>query len=159
MTELRRIGEILHPALARLETSDQARAYGAWIRAAGEQIAGGATPKAFSRGILTIECSSSVWAGELTYLSDDLLRRMREIAPDNPVKRLRFMVGQDRSRQEDETPPSKDIPRDQRPATPDLGAAQEQAEEVRDERLRAAIQGALEAKSEGPSKPPGGRTV
>ncbi len=90
--EPRRIGEIIAPALDRLAGSDQARAYGAWARAAGEQVSGGARPRNFSRGTLTVECSSSVWANELTYLSAEILRRMDEVTPGHPVKKLRFMV-------------------------------------------------------------------
>lgn len=153
MTEPRRIGEILDPALARLETSEQARAYGAWARAAGEQISGGAYPKAYSRGILTVECSSSVWANELTYLSDKLLRRMREVSPEHPVKRLRFMVGGTRQGQENDPPPAKKERRYERPAPHDLDEARARAAEVRDDRLRAAIQAALRA-SEGDSSGP-----
>ena len=159
MTEPRRIGEVLYQALARLETSDQARAYGAWARAAGRQIASGARPKAFSRGVLTVECTSSVWANELTYLGDQLLRRMREVAPDHPVKRLRFMVGRGRPRQEDEAPAAKNSDRDERPAPPDLNEARAQAEGVRDERLRAAIQAALQTTAGDPRGPSTGRTV
>ena len=153
MTEPRRIGEILDPALARLETTDQARAYGAWARAAGDQIASGAHPKAFSRGILTVECSSSVWANELTYLSDQLLRRMREVAPEHPVKRLRFMVGKMRPKQENEPPPSKEERRDERPAPEDLRQARANAEGVRDDRLRAAIEAALRTTAGESSRP------
>jgi hypothetical protein len=142
LSEPRRLGEILDPTLARLETSDQARAYGSWARAAGVQIAAGAHPKAFSRGILTIECSSSVWASELTYLSDQILRRMRELAPDHPVKRLRFMVGKTEV-ERDRAPVPKIEDRDERPAPLDLDSARALAEGVRDDRLRAAIHAAL----------------
>ena len=158
MTEPRRIGEVLYPALARLETSDQARAYGAWARAAGRQIASGAQPKAFNRGILTVECASSVWANELTYLGDQLLRRMREVAPDHPVRQLRFMVGRGRPRQEDEAPAAKRESRDERPAPPDLDEARARAEGVSDDHLRAAIQAALQTTAGHPPGPSAGLT-
>ena len=53
----------------------------------------GTRPKAFRRGQLTVECASSVWANELTYLGPQILRRMDELAPGHPVKRFRFIVG------------------------------------------------------------------
>lgn len=81
------------PALDRLATSDEARAYSAWARAVGDPVTGGTRPKAFRRGQLTIECASSVWANELTYLGPQILRRMEEVAPGHPVKRFRFVVG------------------------------------------------------------------
>lgn len=89
----RRVGEVLVPALDRLATGDEARAYSAWARAVGAPVTGGTRPKAFRRGQLTIECASSVWANELTYLGPQILRRMDEVAPGHPVRRFRFIIG------------------------------------------------------------------
>ena len=99
-----RLGDILSTALGRMATSDQARAYAAWARAAGEQVASGARPRHFSRGVLTVECTSSVWANELTYLGGQILRRMDEVAPGHPVKRFRFVIERAAPRQEEEPP-------------------------------------------------------
>lgn len=139
----RRLDEVLGPALARLATSDQARAYGAWARAAGDQVAGGAHPRGYSRGTLTVECSSSVWANELTYLSGEILRRMDGIAPGHPVKRLRFMVARSSPPPESPTRTAGDVPRNPRPESPELQGARDQAQTVRDERLRAAVEALL----------------
>lgn len=147
--ELRRLGDILGPELGRLAGSDQARAYGAWARAAGTQVAGGARPRNFSRGTLTVECSSSVWANELTYLSAEILRRMDAVASGHPVKKLRFMVATAPVVQETEVPAPKDERRHARPAGADYGDARTQAEGVRDEQLRAAIEAALGGSCEG----------
>jgi len=89
----RRLGEVLTPTLDRLATGDEARAYAAWARAVGDPVTGGTRPKAFRRGQLTIECASSVWANELTYLGPQILRRMDEVAPGHPVERFRFVLG------------------------------------------------------------------
>jgi hypothetical protein len=89
----RRLGEVLTPTLDRLAGGDEARAYAAWARAVGDPVTGGTRPKAFRRGQLTIECASSVWANELTYLGPRILRRMDEVAPGHPVKRFRFVLG------------------------------------------------------------------
>ena len=156
--EPKRLGDILNPALDRLATSEQARAYGAWARAAGEQVASGARPRHFGRGLLTVECTSSVWANELTYLGGQILRRMDEVAPGHPVKRFRFVVERAARRQEDEPSPAKEEPLRERPAPPDLGGARAQAEGVRDERLRAAIEAALRASSEEPPGTPADST-
>mgnify|MGYP005839656629 CR=1 FL=1 len=74
-----------------MRTSDQARAYGVWARAAGEPVGANARPRSFARGVLTVECASSVWANELTYLTGQLLARMTELDPGHPVERLRFV--------------------------------------------------------------------
>ncbi len=89
----RRLGDIITPALSRLAGGDEARAYAAWTRAVGEPVSGGTRPKAFRRGQLIVECASSVWANELTYLGPQILRRMDEVAPGHPVERFRFIVG------------------------------------------------------------------
>lgn len=156
--EPRRVGEILAPALDQLAGTDQARAYGAWTRAAGEQVSGGARPRNFARGTLTVECTSSVWANELTYLSAEILRRMDAVAPGHPVRTLRFMVATTSAPspggQEPESPAAKSERRHARPAPEHLGEARAQAEGVRDERLRAVITALLDASAEGSDQTP-----
>jgi len=156
--EPRRVGDILAPALGQLAGSAQARAYGAWARAAGDQVSGGARPRNFARGTLTVECSSSVWANELTYLSAEILRRMDAVAPGHPVTKLRFLVASAPAVQEPEAPAAKDEQRHARPGPPDYGDARAQAEGVRDERLRAAIEAVLRPAGKGsgrtPDRPP-----
>lgn len=152
-----RLGDILDPALDRLATSEQARAFAAWARASGDQVASGARPRHFGRGVLTVECSSSVWANELTYLSGQLLRRMDEVAPGHPVKRFRFVI--ERAERQDEEPPApKERVQHKTLAPADLEEARELAEGVRDERLRAAIEAALRATSSEAGYPPGDGT-
>jgi hypothetical protein len=108
--------------------------------------------------VLTVECTSSVWANELTYLGGQILRRMDEVAPGHPVKRFRFTVERAAPKQEEEPPTADEGRRDERPAPADLDAARAQAEGVRDERLRAAIEAALRASSAEPPETPGGGT-
>jgi len=169
----RRLGEVLTPALDRMATSDQARAYSAWARAVGDQVAAGTSAKAFGRGCLTVECDSSVWANELTYLSPQILRRMDELLPGHPVRQFRFVIG--RTTRPEAQPPSGDPGpeatkqetagaatkmncRDDGPVTAAYEAARSEAEGVRDERLRAAIEAALRRSPEEPPGATGGAT-
>lgn len=153
----RRLGEVLSPALDRLATSDQARAYQAWARAVGEPVKKGARPRAFGRGRLTVDCASSVWANELTYLGPQILRRMDEVSPGHPVTGFRFVVGRwssDQSGPEQENAPAarKIECRREQAAPSAYEEARTEAKGVRDERLRAAIEAALRRSSE---EPPG----
>jgi hypothetical protein len=107
--------------------------------------------------VLTVECSSSVWANELTYLSGQLLRRMDEVAPGHPVKRFRFVIKR-AERQEEEPPAPKTRAHHKTLAPADLQEARELAEGVRDERLRAAIEAALRATSKEAGEAPGDGT-
>ena len=176
MGEPRKIGEILNPALARLDTTDQARAYGLWARAAGDAVAANARPRSFARGVLTVECASSMWAQELTYLGGHLLARMSELDPAHPVQRLRFVARHSPvpppeppgaplprpssepatgpSTQEDEPAVSKKSRRDGTIDRADLAAAEAGAREVGDERLREAIRAALDAAADGSAQGP-----
>ena len=173
----RRLGDIITPALDRLAGGDEARAYAAWARAVGEPVTGGTRPKAFRRGQLTVECASSVWANELTYLGPQVLRRMDEVAPGHPVKRFRFVVGRlpapadevwndDAATRPEEagsrpprqgsgSPAAKEKRRREQPAPDAHEAARAQAEGVDDGRLRAAIEAALRRSSQEPPEAPG----
>jgi len=175
----RRLGDIITPALDRLAGGDEARAYAAWARAVGDPVTAGTRPKAFRRGQLTVECASSVWANELTYLGPQILRRMDEVAPGHPVKRFRFVVGRlpappagaedaadgraaasgrVRSRPPEQgsgAPAAKEKRRHERPAADAQDAAPAQVEGVDDGRLRAAIEAALRRSSQEPPEAPG----
>jgi hypothetical protein len=143
----RPLREVLDPTLERLATSDQARAFGAWARASGTPLSSAARPSAFFNGVLTVECASSVWANELTYMSGQILERMNQVSPGQPVRRLRFVVARAaRLDNADNGPPPAD---DHRARLSDeaLSEARRAALGVRDERLRAAIEAALEASS------------
>jgi len=179
----RRLGDILTPALGKLAGNEAARAYAAWARAVGEPVSRGTRPKAFRRGQLTVECASSVWANELTYLGPQILRRMDEVAPGHPVERFRFVVGRlpepeplpDETTAEDaapesegasaravapgagqdsEGPAAKEKRRHGQPAPDAHDAARAQAEGVDDGRLRAAIEAALRRSSQEPPEAP-----
>ena len=168
----RRLGDIITPSLDKLAGGDEARAYAAWARAVGEPVSGGTRPKAFRRGQLTIECASSVWANELTYLGPQILRRMDEVAPGHPVERFRFVVGRlpappdaelggpepgsKGARGEGSQPfAAKEKRQHDRPAPDAHDAARAQAEGVHDGRLRAAIEAALGRSSAEPPEAPG----
>jgi hypothetical protein len=62
-----------------------------WAEAVGHRIAERARPLGLEHGVLTIRAATSVWANELSFLSDELLARLRERGVD--VKELRFRVG------------------------------------------------------------------
>jgi hypothetical protein len=179
----RRLGDIITPSLDKLAGGDEARAYAAWARAVGDPVSGGTRPKAFRRGQLTVECASSVWANELTYLGPQILRRMDEVAPGHPVLKFRFIVGrlpapQDLGLgspepdggggrqggaggphgQESEPSAAKGNRRHERPAPDAHDEARAQAEGVQDGRLRAAIEAALRRSSEESPEAPGSGT-
>jgi len=71
-----------------------ARVQGVWAAVAGEVVAAEAQPESERAGVVTIACSSAVWAGELDLLRADLIERLNlalEAPRDAPaVRELRF---------------------------------------------------------------------
>ena len=68
-----------------------------WADVAGELVASEAEPVGERDGVLTVRCSSAVWAQELELLSEDLAARLNEALGRGsgraPIKRLRFVSG------------------------------------------------------------------
>ena len=92
----------VYPAPDQYET---ARVFAWWSRSVPPRIVEHARPVRLTRGVLIVHVSSSVWANELHYLTDDLLTRLREYAPESRIEKIRFQVG-----------PLPDIPKRQQPA-------------------------------------------
>ncbi len=80
----------VYPAPDQLEA---AKAFSWWSRSVPPRILTHARPVRLSRGVLIVHVSSSVWANELHYLSDDLLTRLRKAAPSSGIEKIRFQVG------------------------------------------------------------------
>ena len=74
----------VYPAPDQLEA---AKVFAWWSRSVPPRILEHARPVRLSRGVLIVHVSSSVWANELHYLTDDLLTRLREHAPRPPSRR------------------------------------------------------------------------
>jgi hypothetical protein len=155
MAEPRKLGEILRASVTRLGAGDLARAYALWAQACGPQVAGVTRPRRFARGMLTVECESSVWSSELTLLGGTIVAKMTAIAAEQPVKKLRFVVGTTPPSRGESAPAPKSQVRLRKLATGETDQASSLAEELSDEKLRAAVQAALAAALDDP--PPGGR--
>lgn len=80
----------VYPAPDQLKT---VRVFSWWNRSVPERIVQHARPVRLERGLLTVHVSSSVWANELHYLCEDLLKRIQAFAPESGVRELRFKVG------------------------------------------------------------------
>jgi len=68
----------------------------AWPKVVGDLIAKETYPSSLRGGILTITCSSSVWAQELDLLSRKVLERLADEFGNSPAQRLRCVVGANR---------------------------------------------------------------
>jgi predicted nucleic acid-binding Zn ribbon protein len=74
-----------------------ARVQSAWPTAAGDVLAAEAQPVSERDGVVTVRCSSSLWASELGLMGADLAAslnaEMSSGDPASPVCTLRFVTG------------------------------------------------------------------
>ncbi len=74
-------GTLLATALDKRGLTDMARLARIttlWRTAVGERIADAATPDGYNRGVLSLRARTAAWQQELSYLREDLLRRLNE---------------------------------------------------------------------------------
>ena len=65
-----------------------------WLTAAGPEIARHSEPVSERGGVITVRCSSGVWAAELSAMSPQLLERLNGArGADRKVHEIRFVVG------------------------------------------------------------------
>lgn len=96
----RPIGPALDSVLASVAPQTLlARVQGVWPEAAGPAVAAQAQPVSERAGVVTVECSSSVWANEVELLAPRLLERLREALGDGvEVQSLKVRAGGRRRR-------------------------------------------------------------
>jgi hypothetical protein len=135
--KLESVAKLLKGVYPAPDQYEAAKVFAWWSRSVPPRIVEHARPVRLSRGVLIVHVSSSVWANELHYLTDDLLARLREHAPENRIEKIRFRVG-----------PLPDLPKRRRAAPPppepvrlaslpeELGRA---LSRVEDDELRQAI--------------------
>jgi hypothetical protein len=90
---LETIAKLLKGVYPAPDQFDTAKVFAWWSRSVPARIVAHARPVRLHRGILIVHVSSSVWANELHYLSDDLLLRLRAHVPDAKIEKIRFQVG------------------------------------------------------------------
>jgi predicted nucleic acid-binding Zn ribbon protein len=66
-----------------------------WAELVGERIAAVARPVSERAGVVTVDCSDSVWAQELDLMQAQLLERLRERLGERAPQTLRFRVNDD----------------------------------------------------------------
>lgn len=91
--KLESIAKLLKGVYPAPDQYEAAKVFAWWSRSVPPRIVEHARPVRLTHGVLIVHVSSSVWANELQYLTDDLLARLREHAPESRVQKLRFQVG------------------------------------------------------------------
>ena len=70
-----------------------ARVQSSWAEAVGPTVAAEARPVAAHDGVLTVTCSSGVWAQELDLLGPTVVERLNAQLPAAAIRSLRCRVG------------------------------------------------------------------
>jgi hypothetical protein len=91
--KLESVAKLLRGVYPAPDQYEAAKVFAWWSRSVPARIVEHARPVKLVRGVGIVHVSSSVWANELHYLSDDLLARLKEHAPESRIEKIRFQVG------------------------------------------------------------------
>jgi predicted nucleic acid-binding Zn ribbon protein len=92
---VRRLGEALSELAAELrldDPDDVAAVMAAWPVAVGEAVAAHVRPRRLRDGVLVVEVDAPVWATQLRYLEEDVLRRLGRKVRPGVVQSIRPVV-------------------------------------------------------------------
>ncbi len=92
---VRRINEALSEVAADLnldDPDDVAAVMAAWPGAVGDVVAAHVRPRRLQDGVLVVEVDEPVWATQLRYLEEDVLRRLGRKVRPGVVKSIRPVV-------------------------------------------------------------------
>jgi predicted nucleic acid-binding Zn ribbon protein len=92
---VRRIGEALSEVARDLhldDPDDVASVMAAWSEAVGEAVAAHVRPRRLHDGVLLVEVDAPVWATQLRYLEEDVIRRLGRKVRPGVVKSIRPVV-------------------------------------------------------------------
>ena len=90
--DVKRLGDLLGPLGKKLKVDDPVATGALWKRwpaIVGEDMARHAEPTSLKDGVLRVRTSSAVWATELTYLAEDLKRRVNDAAGKGLVREIK----------------------------------------------------------------------
>ncbi|MDI6807807.1 MAG: DUF721 domain-containing protein [Candidatus Eisenbacteria bacterium] len=88
---MERVGKILETVLRSFSLDSQLKGWKAvslWNTVVGERVAGRTKAVSFRDGKLIVEVTSSVWMKELTYLRQDILRKLNDTLGEESIKEV-----------------------------------------------------------------------
>ena len=140
----------LHSVLSRYGAAKEIREHRIlihWIKIVGPRVAAHTTPDALSKGTLWVRVDSSSWMHQLSFLKEEIRAKANELCGEEIVSELRFHLGRPKERSNDPIAAAARIRRsplkERRlplPAVgPALAAIKDEAKNIEDEELRAAI--------------------
>jgi predicted nucleic acid-binding Zn ribbon protein len=88
-----RVGELLPTVLKSIGLGQRLKeqeVLGIWAQVVGEEIAARTQPLRVDRGVLYVRVDQSAWLQELHFMEKEILRKLKEKAPDVELVRIRF---------------------------------------------------------------------
>jgi len=96
MAQPRKIGYVLTQLIARrgyAREQSSAALEAAWRDAAGKPLAGVTKAGNLRRGTLEVFVANNLLAQELGFQTDELVRKLEQLAPQEKITKLRFRIG------------------------------------------------------------------
>jgi predicted nucleic acid-binding Zn ribbon protein len=96
MSQPRKIGDVLTQLIARrgyAREQSSAALEAAWREAAGKPLAGVTKAGNLRRGTLEVFVANNLLAQELGFQTDELVRKLEQLAPQEKITKLRFRIG------------------------------------------------------------------
>jgi predicted nucleic acid-binding Zn ribbon protein len=123
----KKLRDILDPLARRVGMDAGAatgRVWSQWGGIVGPDIAEHAEPTSLRRGVLRVRTDSPVWATELTYLSEEIRRRVNESLGRDEVTAVKIWTAPGKLQRASAPPPSRRAPerRIEAPATDPMSA-------------------------------------
>jgi len=91
-----RVGDILPTVLKSIGLDQRLREQeilAIWPEVVGEEVAARTQPFKIERGVLHVRVDHSTWMQELHFMEREILRKLKEKAPDIELVRIRFGSG------------------------------------------------------------------
>jgi len=88
-----RVGELLPTVLKSIGLGQRLKeqeVLGIWAQVVGEEIAARTQPLRVDKGVLYVRVDQSAWLQELHFMEKEILRKLKEKAPDVELDRIRF---------------------------------------------------------------------
>ena len=88
-----RVGDLLPTVLKSIGLGQRLKeqeVLGIWAQVVGEEVAARTQPLRVDRGVLYVRVDHSAWLQELHFMEKEILRKLKEKAPDIELVRIRF---------------------------------------------------------------------
>ena len=90
------VGSLIEDILSNMRPESDKQMMGVWkvwSRIVGEKTAANAQPEAFKGGLLIVNVAGSVWAQQLQFQKNDLIRKLNTAMGSELVEDIRFKTG------------------------------------------------------------------